>query len=91
MTQKISLYIKDSSIKEAFFESLKSANVPICKNCDKLFGLGFPNTEEGLCDYLIAVENLLICECEYSKLVENLFKEKNDGLVDISNYYKGIK
>lgn len=91
MTEKISLHISDDSIKQAFFESLKSINIPICKNCSKLFGLGFPNTDDGLCDYFIAVENLMVCECEYSKLVENLFKQKSDGLVDISPYYKGIR
>jgi hypothetical protein len=88
MTEKISLYIADNHIRNVFFNSLKLAGVPVCKNCNKLFSLGFPNNEDGISDYFIAVENSLVCECEYSKLVENLYNQKDDGLVDITAYYK---
>jgi hypothetical protein len=91
MSEKVSLYIQDSGIREIFFNSLKSVGIPVCKNCGKLFSLGFPNNDDGLSDYFIAVENSLVCECEYSKLVENIYNQKDDGLVDISFYYKVSK
>jgi hypothetical protein len=89
MVEKINLVFPDEISKETFFTALKKeARIPICLNCKKLFGLGFPNTEEGVCDHLICEENHLICECEYAKMVRNLYASKEDGLIDITPYYR---
>lgn len=89
MVKEISLKIEDEQAKQKFFNLLKTlVRIPVCKNCGKLFGLGFPNSEEGICDRLICEENHLLCECEYFKIVENLFRAKKDGLIDIFKYYQ---
>ena len=88
MAKTITLEIKDEKIKEAFFSFLKEeVKIPICKNCGKLFSLGFPSNETGICDRLICEENFLVCECEYSKIVEKLYSIEKDGVIDLTPYY----
>jgi len=85
--KEISLVIEKEEDKKYYFDTLIKAKIPVCKSCGKLFQYGFPNSEEGLCDYLISQENFLLCECEYHNIVRNLFSQKEDGLVDITPYY----
>lgn len=89
MTESISLVFDNDETKNIYFEALKTkGKIPFCKNCGKLFSLGFPNNEIGVSDYLICQENYLLCECEYSKMVQNLYSQKGESLVDITPYYK---
>lgn len=89
MKENISLKIESEYIKKKYLHTLKhTGKIPVCLNCKKLFSLGFPNSEEGISDYLICQENYLLCECEYSKMVRNLYVQKEDGLVDMTQYYK---
>lgn len=86
--KQIQLIIEDSSVKEKYFDLLRyTAQIPICRNCGKLFDLGFPDTEEGVSDNLICHENDLICSCEYYKMVKNLYNSKEDGVMDTTKYY----
>lgn len=86
---EVTLKLDDELQKQTFFELLRDgAKIPYCKACGFLFQFGFPNTDEGICDYLICLENELLCECEYSRIVRNLFSQKEDGLVDILPYYE---
>ena len=89
---KINLKFEKEDQKQAFFELLKNhVKIPICRNCGLLFSLGFPNSETGLADHLICEENGLICFCEYSKMVRNLYnKAKEDGVIDISLFYRKV-
>ena len=82
----IQLKIHDSEVKERYFQLLKRI-VPVCKNCGKLFDLGFPDSIKGVSDNLICHENDLICNCEYSKMVKNLYNSKEDGIINITPYY----
>jgi len=89
MKKIVSLELPSDKHKGEFFRHLRDAGkVPVCKNCGKLFQFGFPDSEDGVSDYLICQENLLLCECEYNKIVKNLYNQKEDGLVDIFNYYE---
>ena len=89
MVQNISLEIKDANVKQAYFEILRdSAKIPVCLNCGKLFGLGFPNNETGISDRLICEENYLLCECEHMEMVRNLYSSAKECLVDISRFYR---
>ena len=89
MSNRISLVINNDEAKQLFYEVLRDkARIPVCKNCDQLFSLGFPNTDDGISDYLICQENHLLCECEYSNMVRNLYNQKGEVLVDITPYYK---
>jgi len=84
----IKLILDDLKIKERYLNLLRDeGGVPICKNCGKLFDLGFPDSENGISDNLICHENDLICTCEYYKIVKNLYNSKEDGVIDISSYY----
>jgi len=84
----MSLKIEDTRVKEKLFNVLKEyCRVPFCKSCGKLFKFGFPNSHEGMVDFLICEENGLTCDCPNFKLVENLYKQKEDGLLDISKFY----
>ena len=86
---EVSLIIKSEKAKQSFFDLLKYAvKIPVCKNCGKLFSLGFPNNETGICDRLICEENYLLCECEYFKIVQNLYLTNEDGIVDVFKYYE---
>ena len=83
------LKFKDDKIKAEYFRVLKEhVKIPVCYNCKKLFPLGFPNTEEGLQDSIICDQNDLLCKCEYYRIVSNIFKQKNDGTIDITPYYE---
>ena len=85
----INLVIKDKVVKERYFNLLvDQGKVPVCKNCGKLFDLGFPDSEDGVSDNLICHENDLICTCEYLKMVKNLYNSKEDGIIDITPYYE---
>jgi len=85
------MIFKDEKIKQTFFEILKhEANFPCCVNCGKLFDLAFPNTEVGLSDNLICHANDLICTCENMKKVEELYKNKKNVSVDVSEWYKPV-
>jgi len=87
--KRIDLVIHDNAIKERFFNFLKIvARIPVCRNCGKLFELGFPDTTDGMADNLICHENDLICECEYYKIVKNMYNSKEDGVIDIQRYYE---
>lgn len=86
--KEINLLIKEEENLNFYFNTLRDrGKIPICKSCGKFFQYGFPNSEEGICDYLISQENLLLCECEYHNIVRNLLNQKEDGLVDITPYY----
>jgi hypothetical protein len=88
MSVKVSLVIDNEETKDIYFNSLKSkAKIPYCKNCDKLFPLGFPNNEDGISDYLICQENYLLCECDYFRKVQELYSQGGDTEIDISGYY----
>ena len=88
MTEKIDLLFKEESQKKAYLEILKGgAKIPSCKACGFLFQFAFPNTEEGMCDYLICFENKLLCECEYHRIITNLYSQHSDGIIDITPYY----
>lgn len=88
----IKLVIDDPQVKKNYFEFLRdTALIPVCRNCGKLFDLGFPDTEEGVADNLICHENGLICSCEYFRIVKNLFSTKEDGVIDIHTYYLASK
>lgn len=81
--------IESDEIKEKYFNLLRDdLRIPVCKKCKKLFNLGFPKSEQALCDYLICVANNLICFCENSKKVEKSYNSSGDGSLDISNYYE---
>lgn len=85
--EKINLKLEEAE-KLLYFELMRDqVKIPTCKNCGNLFSFGFPNSEIGLADHLICEENHLICECEYSKIVRNLFSDLKDGVIDISMYY----
>jgi len=85
----IQLVIRDPKVKERFFNLLRDVGkVPVCKNCEKLFDLGFPDSEDGVSDNLICHENDLICTCEYYKMAKNLYNAKEDGIIDITPYYE---
>jgi len=85
----IRLVIEDPIVKERFFNILRDVGkVPVCRNCKKLFDLGFPDSEDGVADNLICHENDLICTCEYIKIVRNLHNSKEDGIIDITPYYE---
>jgi len=85
----IKLLIRDPLVKERYFNLLRDiGKVPVCKNCSKLFDLGFPDSEDGVADNLICHENDLICTCEYSSMVKNLYNSKEDGIIDITLYYE---
>jgi len=85
----INLVIHDPIVKERYFSLLRDVGeIPICRNCEKLFELGFPDSEMGVSDNLICHENDLICTCEYLKIVKNLYNSKEDGIVDITPYYE---
>ena len=88
----LDLEIKDPEKKQRYFDILaKDVRIPVCKNCGKLFSLGFPNNEDGLADYLISSENNLICCCEYFIIISKLHNDtKSDGLIDVNKYYKVI-
>jgi hypothetical protein len=89
MKNNIKLIFNKEDTKNIYFDALKKqAKIPFCRNCGNLFQLSFPNTEEGVCDYLICQENLLLCECEYFNIVRNLYNQKGESLVDITPYYK---
>jgi len=82
------MIIESEEIKEKYFNLLRDElHIPVCKNCKKLFNLGFPKNEQALCDYLICVANSLICICENSKKVEKLYISSGDGSLDITSYY----
>ena len=84
----ISLLFPDENTKKVYFLVLKNdVRIPVCKNCNKFFTLGFPSSEEGFLDYMICSENNLLCDCVHNDLVGRLFKQKGDGLVDISPWY----
>ena len=88
----IQLVIHDPVVKERYFNLLRDVGkLPVCKNCGKLFDLGFPNTEEGTSDNLICHENDLVCTCEYMNIVKNLYNSKEDGVIDITIYYEVIE
>jgi hypothetical protein len=88
MTKIINLIFETSNQKEVYFEILKdNAGIPVCKSCGLLFQYAFPDSEQGICDYLICFENKILCECEYHRIVTNLYSQKSDGLIDISPYY----
>jgi hypothetical protein len=84
----MSLVISDPLIKEKYFNLLKDMKIPVCKNCKKLFNLGFPKSEEALSDYLICVANDLICICENAKKVKKAYTSSGDSSIDIKNYYE---
>lgn len=87
--KNINLVISDEVVKENYFYFLKHIiSVPVCKNCGKLFDLGFPDTDEGISDNLICHENDLVCSCEYFKMIKNLYNSKEDGIIDITPYYE---
>jgi len=87
--KEISLIISDSKVKERYLNFLHTeGKVPLCKNCKKLFDLGFPDSETGVSDNLICHENELICNCEHYNIVKNLFNSPEDGVLDISSYYR---
>jgi len=84
----IQLVIHNPKVKERYFNLLiDKGRIPICKNCGKLFDLGFPDSEDGVADNLICHENDLICDCEYLNIVKNLYNSKEDGIVDTTPYY----
>lgn len=86
--KEISLFIEKEEDKFFYFDTLSiKAKIPICKSCGKFFQFGFPNDENGICDFLICQENYLICECEYHNIVRKLMNQKEDGVLDISPYY----
>lgn len=86
--KKISLVIEDEDTKRKYFELLRdSVKIPTCKNCGKLFELGFPDKEEGVQDYLICKDNFLICECSNYKRIRELYNEKKDKPIDIKDFY----
>jgi hypothetical protein len=86
--KEISLVIENEEDKNLYFNTLRvEARIPICKSCGKFFQFGFPNDDEGICDFLICQENYLICECEYHTMVRKLMNQKEDGVLDISPYY----
>jgi hypothetical protein len=85
----VDLVIHDPIVKERYLNLLRDVGkVPVCKNCKKLFDLGFPDNEDGASDNLICHENDLICNCEYYKMVKNLYNVKEDGIIDITPYYE---
>jgi len=85
----IQLVIQDTIVKERYFALLRDVGkIPVCRNCSKLFDLGFPDSEDGVADNLICHENDLICTCEYLKIVRNLYDSKEDGVIDINPYYE---
>jgi len=80
--------IKDEKIRNTFFEILKyEAKIPFCLRCGKLFDLGFPNNEAGFCDNLICRANDLICICVNNQKIKELYSKKEDGPIDISEWY----
>ena len=88
MSKKIKLVFENEETKQVYFNALRDkVLIPVCKNCGKLFSLGFPNNDDGMCDYLICQENYLLCECEYFKMVRNLYSQDGEMLVDITPYY----
>ena len=90
--KEIKLFIEDDGAKKNYFDFLKNqVKVPVCKSCGKFFQLGFDNSEEGVCDYLICQENSLLCECECHQIIRNLVNQKEDGIVDITPYYDVIR
>ena len=87
--KEVRLVIENLEVRKTYFEALKDkARIPYCKACGKLFQFGFPDNEQGICDYLICQENELLCECEYNRIVRNLFSQKEDGLIEIHPYYE---
>jgi hypothetical protein len=85
----VSLKFEKEEHKEQYLEALvNQAKIPVCKACDKLFQFGFPDTPEGMSDYLICQENYLLCECEYNRIIRNMYSLKEDGLLDITPYYE---
>jgi len=89
LSKEISLVIKDEKIKQEYFNILvDKVKIPICKNCGKLFGLGFPSNDTGISDRLICEENYLVCECEYATIVKKLYSAEKDGVIDVSVYYQ---
>jgi len=84
----MNLKLEDEKLKEKLYNLLRDhGKVPSCKSCGKLFKFGFPNNHEGMVDFLICEENDLTCNCPNFKLIENLYKQKEDGLLDISPFY----
>ena len=84
----MSLKIDNQRVKDKLLTLLsETIKIPTCKSCGKLFKMGFPNSHEGMVDFLICSENDLTCTCPNFKLVENLYKQKKDGLLDISQFY----
>jgi len=87
--KEVNLIISEECHKKAFFDFLKdTAKIPICKKCGRLFGLGFPRSEDGIADRLICEENYLLCECENLIKVRELFSIEKDGELDISEFYE---
>jgi len=87
--KRINLIIHDPVVKQRFFDLLKKeGKIPVCKNCGKLFELGFPDSEDGVADNLICHENDLVCDCEYFKMVKNLYNATEDGIMDTTKYYE---
>lgn len=82
----MSLLIESPLVKQRYFDLLKT-RIPTCLKCFKLFKYGFPKSEEALSDYLICLENELICTCENAKIVEELSSTEGNALVDLKNYY----
>lgn len=87
----IKLVIEDDLARESFFNILKEkAKIPVCTSCGMLYPWGFPNNDDGICDFIICEENKLICECINFKTVQNLYNQKQDGSLDISKYFKVV-
>jgi hypothetical protein len=90
--KEITLVIpNEENLKEYIYFLKNKVKVPTCKSCGNFFQLGFENSEEGICDYLITQENNLLCDCEHYRIVRNLINQKEDGIVDVSAYYLVIK
>lgn len=81
----MNLLIESSEVKQKYLDMLKK-KIPSCLKCLKLFNLGF--AKESFDDYLICLENDLICNCENSKIIEQMYTSAGNSYLDVSNYYR---
>ena len=92
MKNKIKLNLLGEDEKQKLLELFRDVvKIPVCLKCGKLFGLGFPESEEAISDYLICEENDLLCFCENSQKVREKFDLKKDQSINISPYYSAAK
>lgn len=87
----INLKIDSYDLKKKFMDMLHvEASIPKCLNCGFLFSLGFPDSYQGLSDFLICQENNLLCECDNFKKLNEEIKNGKERKITISHYYHKV-